>query len=119
MSEMILNDPLASEIRRVAETEGVPAEELIEIALRQYRFQAQRKKIDAEITWWRSQPSSVRARYRSEFVAVHQQSVVDHDRDEDVLRQRVRSKYGKTAILFAPAEGERDFKIVSTRLARS
>ena len=117
MREMILNDPLASEIRRAAETEGVPAEELIETALRQYRFQAQRKKIDAETAWWRSQPSNVRERYRHEFVAVHQQTVVDHDRDEDTLRQRIRSKYGKTAILLAPAEGEREIRIVSTHLA--
>ena len=119
MSEIIFNEPLASEIRRAAETEGVPAEELIEAALHQYRFQAQRKKIDAELAWWRGQTSAVRDRYRGEFVAVHQQSVIDHDRDESVLRQRVRSKYGKTAILLAPAEGEREFKIVSTHLSRS
>jgi hypothetical protein len=117
MSAIILNEPLASEIRRTAETEGVNAEELIGAALRQYRFQSQRKKIDAELAWWRGQPSSERARYRSEFVAVHQQAVVDHDRDEELLRQRVRSNYGKTAILLTPAEGEREFKIVSTRLA--
>ena len=80
-------------------------------------FQAQRKKIDAEAEWWRAVSPETRAGYAGEFVAIHDRQVVDHDRDEDTLRKRIRAKFGKTAVLLAPAEGQRELRIVSTRLA--
>ncbi|MEK7278750.1 MAG: DUF5678 domain-containing protein, partial [Chloroflexota bacterium] len=67
-------------------------------------FQAQRKKIDAEAEWWRAVSPETRARYSGEFVAIHNRQVVDHDRDEDKLRKRIRAKFGKTAVLLTPAE---------------
>ena len=35
-------------------------QELIEAAVRHYRFQAQRAKINAEAQWWRAAPSDPR-----------------------------------------------------------
>ena len=119
MSEIVLGEPLASQIRREAETQGLAVEELIEAALRHYRFQAQRAKINAEAQWWRAAPSETRARYAGEFVAIHDRQVVDHDHDEESLRKRIRAKYGKTAVLLTPAEGRRELRIVSTRLSRA
>ena len=119
MSEIILGEPLASQIRREAESRGIGVESLIETALRHYRFQSQREKIDTESDWWRTVSSEIRARYAGEYVAVHNKEVVDHDRDEEVLRKRIRAKYGKTAVLLTPAEGRPELRIVSTRLARS
>jgi hypothetical protein len=119
MSEIVLHEPLASQIRQEAEAEGIQVESLIEAALRHYRFQSQRKKIDAESAWWQSAAAEVRARYTGEFVAIHQQIVVDHDQDEEALRKRIRSQYGKTPILITPAAGRRELRIVSTKLVRS
>ena len=48
-----------------------------------------------------------------EFIAVHDKAVLDHDRDEEALRKRIRARYGKTPVLIAPAEGRREFRIVS------
>jgi len=119
MSDIVLGEPLASQIRREAEAQGIPVEKLIEAALRRYRFEAQRAKINAEALWWRTAPADTQAQYAGEFVAVHNQQVVDHDRDEESLRQRIRARYGKTAILLTPAEGRRELRIVSTRLSRA
>ncbi len=119
MSEIVLREPLASQIRQEAEAKGVQVESLIESALRHYRFQAQRRKIDAESAWWQTATSEVRARYAGDFVAIHDRVVVDHDRDEAALRKRIRSKYGKTVVLITPAEVRRELRIVSTKLARS
>jgi len=119
MSEIILGEPLASQIRREAESQGIEVESLIETALRHYRFQAQREKINAESDWWHTVSPEIRARYAGEYVAVHNKAVVDHDRDEEVLRKRIRAKYGKTAVLLTPAEGRPELRIVSTRLTRS
>jgi hypothetical protein len=118
MGEIILHEPLASQLRQQAEAEGVKVESLIESALRHYRFQSQRRKIDAESVWWQGVASDVRAQYAGEFVAIHNQSVIDHDRDEEALRKRIRSKYGKTAVLITPAAGRRELRVVSTNLAR-
>ncbi len=114
MSEIIVHEPLASQIRQEAEQAGVDAEHLIATAVRHYRFQAQRRKIEAEAEWWRGVPAEMRTRYVGEFVAVHDKAVLDHDRDEEVLRRRIRKRYGKTPILITPAEGRREFRIVST-----
>ena len=119
MSEIVLREPLSSQIQNDAEVGGVSVETLIEDALRHYRFQSQRKKIDAEAEWWRAVSPETRAGYAGEFVAIHDRQVVDHDRDEDTLRKRIRAKFGKTAVLLTPAEGQRELRIVSTRLAPS
>lgn len=119
MSDIVLGEPLASQIRQEAEAQGIAVEQLIEAALRRYRFEAQRAKINAEALWWRTAPPDMQAQYAGEFVAVHNQQVVDHDRDEESLRKRVRARYGKTAILLTPVEGRRELRIVSTRLSRT
>ncbi len=119
MTEIVLSEPLASHIREAAEAQGIAVENLIADALRQYSFQAQRVKLEAEARWWRSVSPDERAHYTGEYVAVHHQDVVDHDRDDDVLRRRVRARYGRLAVWIAPAEGRREWRMVSTRLARS
>lgn len=117
MSELVVREPLASTIRQEAEAEGIGVESLLDAALRHYRFEAQRRKIAGEAEWWRARPTEVRTPYADEFVAVHNRQVVDHDRDEESLRKRVRAKYGRTAILITPARGPRELRLVSTRLA--
>ena len=119
MSELVVGEPLASQIRREAEAQGTTVERLLETALRHARFEAQRQKIKSEADWWRTVPADVRAHYAGEFVAVHRQTVVDHDPDEEALRKRIRATYGKTPVLITPAEGRRELYIVSTRLARA
>jgi hypothetical protein len=119
MTEIVLGEPLASHIRETAEAEGVPVENLIEAALRHYSFQSQRAKLDAEARWWRAVSSDSRAPYAGEYVAVHHQAVVDHDPDEAVLRRRIRARFGKVAVLISPEEGRREWRVGSTRLARS
>lgn len=117
MSEIVLHEPLASQLRQDAEAAGLPVENLIEAALRHYRFQAQRKKLAAEAAWWQSVAPEVRAQFTGEFVAVHQQVVIDHDHDETALRQRVRAHLPKTAVLIAPAQGRREVRLISTHVS--
>ena len=117
MTEIMLTDPLASQLRREAESYGLAVEQLVEAALRHYRLQAQHEKIGAESAWWESLAPEKRAQYAGEYVAIHLQKVVDHDKNDETLRKRIRAKYGKTAVLIAPSQGRREFRIVSTRLA--
>jgi hypothetical protein len=50
------------------------------------------------------------------FIAVHDQQLIDYDADEDLLIQRVRTKFGNTPVLIIPAEGQRDIWIYSPHL---
>ncbi len=79
---------------------------------------AARLKIESEQEWWLNLPLSRRAKYEGEFVAIHSRKVVDHDKDEAALYARTRKKYGKTPVLIMPAEGPREIRIYSPRLAR-
>jgi hypothetical protein len=118
MSKIILGEPLASQIRQEANAQGVDIEKYLESVLRHYRFQSQQAKVAAETEWWSQQSDEVKSKYAGEFVAIHQQAVIDHDKDEDALRKRIRSGYGKTAILLTPAQASRHYRIVNTRMAR-
>jgi hypothetical protein len=118
MSKIILDEPLASQIRQEAKAQGVDIEMYLESLLRQHRFRSQQAKVASEAEWWSLQPDEVKAKYSGEFVAIHEKEVVDHDQNEDILRKRIRANYGKIAILFAPARGSRHYRIVSTRISR-
>jgi hypothetical protein len=119
MSEIVLGEPLASQIRETAQAHGIPVENLIEAALRQFRFQSQQAKLNAEAEWWDGVPSAKKQTYAGGYVAVHHREVVDHDSDEEALRRRVRVRFGKVAVLISPAEGRRVWRMVSTRALRA
>lgn len=118
MTDLHMPTDLAEEIRREAEAEGVTAEALLADAWRHYRTAAQRKKIQAEMEWWQNLPDNQRAQYAGEYIAVHGRQVVDHDADRVRLHQRIRERYGHTAVLIIPADGPREIRILSPRLER-
>ncbi len=118
MTNLQISDQLADEIRQEAEARGLPIEAFLRSAVRRERTLAERRKIEQEQEWWLKQPLSERARYESEFVAVHNQTLIDHDKDEDALHGRIRAKYGKTPILIMPAEGPHEIRVLSPRLVR-
>ncbi len=113
-----ISDELAQEIWNEAETYGLPVEDLLRTAIRRERTLANRRKIEEEQTWWLNLPLSKRAKYEGKFVAVHNKTLVDHDQNETALHQRIRAKYGNTAILVMPAEGPREIRILSPRMVQ-
>ncbi|MDW8326284.1 MAG: hypothetical protein RMK99_06930 [Anaerolineales bacterium] len=114
MSELVLHDPLASEVRRMAEIEGTTAEQIVAEAVRQYRAAARERKIRAEAEWWRNAAPELRARYAGQFVAVHERQVIDADPDQLQLYYRLRARYGDTPILLTPANEPEEIRIIST-----
>lgn len=118
MSTLQISDDLAQLIQREAANRGMPIEDFLKAVLQRERTLTDRLKIEQEQEWWLSSPLSERAKYEGEFVAVHNQRLVDHDKDAAVLTQRVRAQFGKTAVLIMPAEGPRELRIFSPRLIR-
>ncbi len=88
------------------------------MVMRRENTLATRHKIEQEQEWWLSLPLNVRAKYESEFIAVHNRQLIDHDTDEIVLHKRIRARYGKTPVLILPAQGPREIHIFSPHLLR-
>ena len=118
MVALQISEELAGTIKTEATLRGVSVEDYLRAAIRRERTLAARQKIEGEQEWWLSLPLSERAKYQWEFVAVHNQKLVDHDKDRDVLFKRIWERYGKTPVLIMPAEGPRDIRIYSPRLVR-
>jgi hypothetical protein len=105
MSDLVLHEPLASEVRRMAEIEGTTAEQVVAEAVRQYRAAARECKIRAEAEWWRNAAPELRARYTGQFVAVHEQQVIDTDPDQLSLPGDAAAAGPYAAIIDTGADG--------------
>lgn len=118
MVALNISTELADNIQKEAVNRGMTVEEFLRAAIKRERSLAARRKIEREQAWWLSLPESKRAKYKGEFVAIHNLAVVDHDREESALYKRVRQKFGKTSVLVMPAEGVKEIRIYSPRVTR-
>ncbi len=77
-------------------------------------------KIRREARVWRALPDATHRRYGSDFVAVHNGEVLDHDGDRVALHQRIRRRFGDIPILITPAQAPapREFTVRGPRLER-
>jgi len=111
-----ISDELASVIQREAKTRGKSVEDFLRAAVQRERTITERQKIAQEQEWWENLPLTERAEYAGEYVAVHQQQLVDHDKNAAQLYTRVREKYEQAPVLIMPAEGPREIRIYSPRI---
>lgn len=117
MTDLILPATLTEEIRRLAEWNGLTPEEVMTQAVRQYSARARQQKIQAESAWWTNAPAELRAQYAGQYVAVHQQQVIDHDPHQLTLYRRVFGRWGHIPVLVAPAEIP-ELRLISTHLEK-
>ncbi len=118
MIALHIPEELAGTIKEEATTCGVSIEEYLRSAIKRERTLAGRQKIEQDQAWWLALPLSKRVKYEGEFIAVHNQKLIDHDKEEAALYMRVRKAYGKTPVLVMPAEGPREIRMVSPRIVR-
>jgi len=116
MAILQVSEELAEQVRSEAATRGLAVEEFLRAALQRQRTLTDRFKIEREQEWWLGLALSERARYEGESVAIHEQQVVDHDRDERALYLRIRARYGRIPVAIIPAEGPREIRVFSPRL---
>ena len=116
MTDLPISESLAQQLQQTAEEKGLSVAVYLEEMMWEERAQRQRRKIHEEQSWWLSRSLNTRARYEGQYVALHNEQVVDSDADVDALHRRVRSRYGSTAVAIIPAEGPREFKIYGGRI---
>lgn len=66
----------------------------------------QQRKIEREERHYEAQHAELLALYQGQYIAMHDGKVVDHDVDRVALSRRIRSKYGKTAVLITQVREE-------------
>ena len=118
MVALHISEELAGTISEEAATRGISVEEYLRSAIKRARTLNARQKIEQDQAWWLALPLSKRAKYEGEFIAIHDQKLIDHDKNEFALNKRIREKYGKTPVLMMPAEGVREIRIYSPRVVR-
>jgi hypothetical protein len=118
MVALNISDELALAIKEEATKRGLSVEEYLRFAVKRERTLAARQKMEQEQAWWLALPLRERAKYEGEFIAVHDQKVIDHDKDETTLHKRIRKAYGKTPVLVMPAEGPKEIHLYTPRIVR-
>lgn len=119
MVTLQVSQKLAGTIEQAAQERGLTVDAYLQIAVKREQALFARMKIEQEQEWWLSQPVKRRAKYEGEFIAVHRQRVVDHDKDQKELHKRIRGKFGNVPVLIMPAEGAKEIRIYSPRLVGS
>lgn len=70
------------------------------------------------LRWFEQNRARLLRRYRDQYVAIHRNRVVDHDRDFDALARRVFRRFGTRPVCMPKVtEGERVVHVPSPRLA--
>lgn len=96
---IILDSDLQNILEDDAQREDRSLNELVNEAVGYYIRQRQQKKIDQEITAFEQMHAELWRKYPKEWVAIHNQQLVDHDLNDVALYRRIRQTYGRTSVL--------------------
>lgn len=109
---------LVQRVERFAYATHQQEEQVVETAVQAYLDQIEREKIHAETEAFWHMYADLQKQYLGQFVAVHEQQMVDHDQDVLQLEQRIVERFGDIAILIAPitTSGKRDLQQIGIRL---
>lgn len=97
--KLSLQPDLRMELVHVANVVGTDVPTLLDQAVRDYLNRLAEQKIVAESKAFRAMHAELLQRYRGQYVAIHEGKVVDHDIDLCALNRRIRSQYGRIAVL--------------------
>ncbi len=100
ISEPIVLKPEWNEwLEESARQEARTPSDLVNEALEYYYHSRQREKLNQEIAAYEAMHAKLWQSMPGEWVAIHQQKLVDQDRDRLALYRRIRAKYGRISVL--------------------
>jgi hypothetical protein len=111
MDTIALRADLRETLERDAEQEDKSVNEIVNEAVERYLHERQLAKLEAEILAYEKLYLELRQKYLGQWVAVHQQKLVDHDDDRAALYRRVRATYRRTAVLIRQVTEQPDNEI--------
>ena len=99
MQTVVLSDELREGLVKNAPDCTVDLESLVSAAVQSYIRELQRAKIGRELDAYVAQHERLRQTHFGRWVAFHDGELVDCDDDQQALYKRIRSKFGRTAVL--------------------
>jgi hypothetical protein len=111
MGEIVLRSDLHETLEKDAEREDRSVNEIVNEAIERYLHERQIAKLDAEIAAFEKLYPELRQKYLGQWVAMHEQELVDYDSDRAALYKRVRATYGRTAVLIRQVTEQPDNEI--------
>jgi len=96
---IVLRPELQDFLEKSAQQEAKSVNDVINEALAYYFEAKQEEKINQEIEAYQAMHSELWEKLPYQWVAIHNQTLVDHDTDDVALYRRVRAQYGRISIL--------------------
>ena len=122
MPTVAIEPSLYQRVEQAAIEGEISTGEVFTQALRRYLWELDRRKIAEESKAYRQQYGELKERYLGQYIAMSQGKVVDCDLDFKMLRQRVRQRFGRTAVMITlveetpePTLMRRGFRVESER----
>lgn len=107
MNAIVLEPNLRKRLEQDAAEEVRSVNDLVNEAVARYLRERQEAKIDREIAAFDAMHVHLTREHLEEWVAVHDQELVDHDSDRVALYRRIRTRYGRTAVLIRQVTASR------------
>jgi hypothetical protein len=111
MDAIALRADVRETLEKDSEQETRSVNDLVNEAVERYVHERQLAKLDVEIAAYERMHPELRQKYLGQWVAVHEQKLVDHDNDRAALYKRVRAAYGRTAVLIRQVTEQPDNEI--------
>lgn len=96
--EIALKPEVQEFLRQTAVQQSRTVDEIITEWAEHYRAELAQAKLEREFQAYLALYPQLKTQYFGEWVAVHNEQVVDHDVEMQALYRRVRATYGKTAV---------------------
>lgn len=104
MQTIVVEPQVFEGLTREAKIQARDVNEIANETLENYLKERRRIKLLDEIQAYIKMHPRLAKRYLGEWVAIHEHKLVDHDADQAALYQRIREKYGRTAVLLRQVE---------------
>ena len=104
MPTVAIEPALYQRVEQAAIESQVSTGEMFTQALRRYLWELDRRKIAEESKAFRRQHAELKGRYLGQYIAMHKGQVVDFDTDFQALRERVRQRFGRAAVMITLVE---------------
>ena len=99
METIVLRDDLRQTLEIKAKEKNKSINDIVNEAIEHYLEQQQQAKLENEIAAYEKLYPELHQTYFTEWVAINNQKLVDHDKDRAALCQRIRAKYGSMPVL--------------------
>ncbi|MBI4671435.1 MAG: hypothetical protein HY741_07180 [Chloroflexi bacterium] len=106
MSTVTLAPEMYARVEQLAQARHTTIDSVLTEAVKRYLWEIQREIIANETRMYRQRHTELKQKFLGQFIAMHNGEVVDTDADINVLRMRVRSRFGLEPVLMTQVEEE-------------